>query len=38
MKETKKQDLKMCYGAYIFLKKHNKPNQIMQVAKRLGFV
>lgn len=28
--------LKMCYGAYQYLKSINKPNQIMQVALRMG--
>lgn len=32
---TKKQDLKMCYGAYVFLKNIGKQNQVMQVAERL---
>ena len=27
--------LKMCYGAYLYLK--DNPNQVMQVAKRLGY-
>lgn len=27
---------KMCAGAYEFLKKENRPNQIMQIADRLG--
>jgi len=36
MQETSPQDLKMCYGAYKYLKDNNKPNQVMQIAKRLG--
>ena len=28
---------KLCYGAFKHLKDINKPNQIMQVAKRLGY-
>ena len=36
MEHTKKQELKMCAGAYQFLKKENKPNQQMQIAQRLG--
>lgn len=31
------QTRKMCAGAYEYLKKIKKPNQIMQVAKRLGY-
>ena len=27
---------KMCAGAYLYLKKIGKPNEIMQVAERLG--
>lgn len=30
------QELKMCAGAYEFLKKQGKPNAQMQIAKRLG--
>ena len=30
------QPLKMCAGAYNFLKKMGKPNDIMQIAERLG--
>ena len=29
-------DRRMCYGAYRYLKRLNKPNQIMQLAERLG--
>jgi len=36
MNETEEQELKMCAGAYQFLKKENKPNQQMQIAQRLG--
>jgi len=36
MKPTAHQDRKMCYGAYLYLLEKNKPNQLMQVAKRLG--
>lgn len=28
--------LKMCYGAYQYLKSINKPNQVMQLASRMG--
>lgn len=28
--------LRMCYGAYKHLKRLGKPNQIMQIAERLG--
>ena len=28
--------LKMCHGAYEYLKAKGKPNQVMQVAERLG--
>jgi len=31
-----KHPLKMCAGAYNFLKKEDKPNDIMQIAERLG--
>ena len=37
MNATEEQDLKMCYGAYKFLKDKNKPNQVMQIAVRLGY-
>jgi len=33
---TESQSPKMCAGAYAFLKREGKPNQIMQVAERLG--
>ena len=36
MNETEEQELKMCAGAYQFLKKENKPNQQMQIAQRFG--
>jgi len=29
------QSLKMCYGAYLFLKENGMQNQVMQVAERL---
>lgn len=29
------QSLKMCFGAYAYLKKEGKQNQVMQVAQRL---
>ena len=35
-KNTGPKDKRMCYGAYKFLKDKNKPNQIMQIAERLG--
>ncbi len=37
MNPTEEQPLKMCAGAYEYLKKINKPNQIMQVAERFGY-
>lgn len=36
MHKTAPQDPKMCYGAYKYLKDNNKPNQVMQIAQRLG--
>ena len=36
MEPTQKQERKMCYGAYLFLKKKKRPNAIMQIAERLG--
>ncbi len=36
MNPTEPQEQKMCYGAYIYLKEQNKPNQIMQIAERFG--
>ena len=35
MEETAEQPLKMCYGAYKYLKEQGKQNQVMQVAERL---
>ena len=35
--DTVEQEPKMCYGAYEFLKKKDKPNTIMQIAERLGY-
>lgn len=35
--DTDKIGMKMCAGAYEFLKRKNKPNQIMQIAERLGY-
>ena len=36
MNETEEQPLKMCAGAYRFLKEKDKPNQQMQIAQRLN--
>ena len=36
MEKSEPQALKMCYGAYKYLLKHNKPNQQMRLAERLG--
>jgi len=36
MNNTEEQDLKMCFGAYEFLRKNGKENLQMQLAKRLG--
>jgi len=36
MRSTDEQKLKMCKGAYNFLKSKKRPNQQMQTAKRLG--
>ena len=35
MMPTEEQSLKMCYGAYLFLKENGVQNQVMQVAERL---
>lgn len=36
MNDTEEQDLKMCYGAYQYLKENSKQNLQMQLAQRLG--
>ncbi len=36
MNPTLPQKLKMCYGAYLYLKEQNKPNLQMKLATHLG--
>ena len=36
MNPTPPQKLKMCYGAYLYLKEQNKPNLQMKLASHLG--